>query len=525
MMDNGFISTNLRSSDPLVENTASFDTSLNVIFCRMVDDSQFKSNVLNGVGNVMRDYMNTYLAHGAKKVTYKARNKVLMDLFEADEVGEMKSLDCEAKVLKVIEDVYATTFPGVIIKSSCNCKSKQHTESTLRVLTIDIVNDSIGFDFSSILRSEMCKRCRQMPHTIDLQFDHLIFFDTKDQLLANDRLPQVILLRDSSESPDRYIAHIKRSNQQWYTFDSERKKVSIAKLDQGNEMLIHAMCYIFPEPSSKVKSIVQKKPFEIIKNFHACYMNGMKININNSCGPDALLHILCNIYSKNKNLSHEGSSNVLVSLMNAYAASEEERVYQNRVKLLLRAKYIVSVNSFEEITINCDCNIYNAVKDLCLDTFPSATLTRSCECGSSVRNLSIIEIDMEELIKKGIRHIASCIMLKNRKQSQKCTTCKTKSTVQTDYGNVVFIDLQSMESSENRLSLPKITLQSIPETIDIVEEQYSLAGVVEYIPSRAHYIAHCHENADWIEYDDLAVTCKASKTAQIRAQLLVYIRD
>lgn len=105
-----------------------------------------------------------------------------------------------------------------------------------------------------------------------------------------------------------------------------------------------------------------------------------------------------------------------------------------------------------------------------------------------------------------------------RKKKQKCSTCKNHIETHAAFSNILFIDVQPI----NDLYLPKMHLTSIP-SIKIKGESYTLKGTVTYDSSIKHYIAYCHRNNDWFEYDDLSANFQKS-TKTIAPCLLVFMK-
>lgn len=182
---------------------------LYILLCRIVNDENSKSNVLREVWTNLRCYMETYSEKGSEQATYHARNKVEVDLFKWIIWNDMKTLNCEAKVLTIIEDVYAKTFSSVIIKLLCTCRSQEHM--TLFTLSIDVNKDLKGFDYSS----GMCKKGWKPLQPMDIDF-----VNTSDKLFTIGRVPSAISLQDEigtfhsiiqtinpSESHNHYTVH------------------------------------------------------------------------------------------------------------------------------------------------------------------------------------------------------------------------------------------------------------------------------------------------------------------------------
>lgn len=177
----------------------------------------------------------------------------------------------------------------------------------------------------------------------------------------------------------------------------------------GKTMAVHILAYtcISTTKSLNNKKSIKENPksFEVIQNFHSFSLNGVKVNVRNVCGPDALFHIVSKIYSDNAAIFEEKFKNsTLCSLISAFNSIDESAV------LLLQKNFSFSVQNFNEITIACDSNIFNAIQMLTLDCLPSSKKVLECEkCGIRERNITVLEINFNMLTEKGITELSSCI--------------------------------------------------------------------------------------------------------------------
>lgn len=388
------------------------------------------------------------------------------------------------------------------------------------------------FNSEKFLCELECDKCGL--NLSDIVFGNLIFIDTNDRDMMFNEIPEAILIGDrvcilysiiQTVDANHFIAHIKRCNQAWYTFDSKKQKMSLAKFG-SKSMAVHSLVYTCVSSISAINVKQNPKSFEVIQNFHSFMLNGTKVNVNKVCGPDASLHILCNIFSDNPNIFEKNcQQTTLYALMKAFNSIDENAVYYHRAILLLKKKFACTVQSFTEITIDCDCNIYNAIQMLLSDILPSSKTIKICACGTTEFTVSVLEIDFKLIVEQGITSLSSCILFRNKKEDSTCSKCEEQMEVTHILSNIVFIDIQPITSLDGKMALPKMELKSLPIKIMIAEKQYSLKGVIEFQLNEnglSHYVAHCFENGQWIAFDDLLKKQKKSTLSRIEPHILVY---
>lgn len=510
ILQNGFWHRTRSSKWPLVENTHAFDTAFNMIFCRVLDDSDFKAELIDLSDEDLRTFMITYLEKGAVQSTYFARNDLLKNHFDVTTVNQMKVMNCNATIMKILIKVFN------------------------EIPSIQCGDANTSFDFSTEMQQNIFVQPQSEP--TNKKTGRLMFIEAKNTDITFNRIPQVILLHNEigilysivesvcSNKNTIYVAHIRRTDQIWYTFNNTLGKVTYAKIDKTEQVMkIHCLCYWLPptvDKSPKGEKQTKKKcstRFDIIENFSTYELNGTKINVNNACAVDAVLHLLGCIFKDDQFSWHKtADESSLTALLKAYVDGDEDRVYYNRVKLLIECNYDVSVINFSEISLNCAGNVFNAIQRLCTDQFPSAIVSRNCGCGgATVRKISTVEIDFEKLMEVGINDLSSCVLLDFATQKIFCKICQTEQKIESVYCNLIFLDLQPMKTSDKHLFLPSLCLKSIPSQIDIGGVQYTIKAAIEYRPtgnaSMGHYVAHCRKNGDWYSFDDTLKSIYKSK--------------
>lgn len=530
-MADGYLPRTRNSKCPLIQNTSGFDVASYVILCRLVDDDELKANALNAMDKTMSSFVKTYIEKGAHADTYLARNAVLMQLYDKSSHNGIEVVNCKSTPLNNINKFYTNVFPSATVLCKC---PKQKLKKVVPIF--EWHNVQKAFNYCNSLREFECQKCSNSFETI---VGKLVFIDTNNQNMLFNEIPEAIVIADKVcilfsiihiARENVYIAHIKRCNQAWYTFDHNIQKVTIAQMSD-KKMSIHMLAYMSVSTvkvnDSKKSTKQMSKSFEVIQNFHSCYLNGVKINVKNVCAPDALFHILCKIYSANKSIFDETfKKSTLFSLMSAYNSIDENAVYFYRAKLLLEKRFTSAVESFNEITINCDSNVFNAIQMITSDCLPSLKMIMDCEiCGHIERHISVLEIDFKMLTEKGIDALSSCILSQCDEKRGDCHICAQSRKVQITYSNILFIDIQPMTLSEGKIALPKMQLKSIPQTIAVAKTTYQLKGVIEFQLNEfglSHYIAHYNEDSEWIAFDDLLQKQNKSTKKHLEPHVLVY---
>lgn len=538
ILEDGYMCRQRNLKFPLIENTNAFDTALYLVFCRMVDDEKFKGKVMELASEDMKILIRTYLEKGAHIATYNARNEVLMKLFEEEVVNGMRILNCESTMLNVLEKMYTVILPSATIRKKCQCRTNKHEEVPILTAYFD---DDGSYECLSSLQVPICRKCDQVV-VVTASLNALVFVNMRNNDLRYGKIKQIIRNQEDirilcaivetivKNDKTYHVAHIKRSNQVWYTFDTILRKISVAKFsDQATS--VHMLCYFSSSPSQAAKERNQRKnsqPFGIIQNFHTYTLKGTKVNIVNACAPDAVFHVLCSIYSDNRELfkaMYEEPRNRLLSLVKAFDDGNEDETYYERVMLFLEKKFEISIVNFSEITINCESNIFNSVQ-LRLDSFPSAVISHECGCAAD-RRLAIIEINIEKLIANGVQTLSSCFLFQNAEHLT-CSVCKNKMKVHTTFSDMIFIDIQPIITDTNTATLPRMPLTDLPHHFEINAIQYELKGVIEYQPNEgglAHYVAHCRSKHEWFLYNDLMKKRYPSNTnASIESHVLIFTR-
>lgn len=147
------------------------------------------------------------------------------------------------------------------------------------------------------------------------------------------------------------------------------------------------------------------------------------------------------------------------------------------------------------------------------------------DCGLKKRNLTVIEIDFEELASHGIESLQDCVFFPQVKSKSTVHAATKVLKVHTPiFGDVVFVDLQPMETQGEKIDFP-ISISMIPKLIVVGNEQFLLKAVIEYQQNAAHYVAHCYKAEKLLLYNDLfeeIIRTDANKIIQVH--MLAFVR-
>lgn len=186
--------------------------------------------------------------------------------------------------------------------------------------------------------------------------------------------------------------------------------------------------------------------------------------------------------------------------------------YKHRLDLL---KDVFEKKETEDkVTINCVSNIYNNVKSLFTNIFPSAVL--KCTCNNTIF-VPIIDLNYDQLLTEGIEYLENCLF----KTKRTCNQCKLKISSM-EYSDIIFLDVQPL--SQRSLLVP---LRIIPTRITIECKDFRLKSVIEFRGNLSHYMAHClRKDNTFYCYDDLSNAVFISERERIVCpHLLIYVRD
>lgn len=477
----------------------------------MIDSEMFKDPFMQMVHNSLTEFFTNYVDHRSQTTVLRSRSQALSNFFDISEKDEVKMMDCASTVYEMGKSTWPSgTAPH------CPCKA-----------FIDIPFDQTVFELPQ------CDK----EHKLD---DMIVFLNAdgrevlaeesdgapsvpliSDAIMINDKIfvLNAIVKQTKVDEKNHYIVDIKRSNSKWYRFDNTAYSVKrIETNDDGTSL--HMLCYV--RDPVNIKRLPQSTPksnnLSIIENFHTVKIDGTKIKVINSCGPDSILHILCQVFCETPthltNLRPDGS---LMNLLKAYKSNDGQMVYITRVKLLMQMGFKLTQESTYE-QLDAKSSIEWCLEKTLEQNLYSAKVIQTCGCGEKPENVTRIHIDIEKLCPAGIKEAVSLLASRCNEQSWKCGDCKTVTKTTTEFAALVTIGIVF---GNDHTDCP---LKDFPLEIQINLSQYALRGVLEYIPEEGHFSAHCLQNGKFYEYNDLYEKIEPSTEKPIKAAVLVFVK-
>lgn len=492
----------------LHENTTAFDVFAYIILCRMLDNEELKTALLETFHPSVVAFFNNYINNETKATLLLSRSFALANFFEVKTENKAKVMDCTSTVNEMGKQMWLSKN-----KSYCTCKS-----------FINVPLDQYAFELPQCKKEHPLENSLVFVNGNGQEYVHIA-----DGIMVNDNIfiLNAIVKETKRNNKDHFIVVIKRVDSEWYQFDNTASKVNqIAR--NNSKIAVHMLCYVSGprDIESSLEPTPNREKISIIRNFHTVRINGTNVTVTNSCWPDSILHILCHLFCRYPNaLPILDANDLIMKIMNAYKKDDSESIYKLRVKLLLKSGFKLSYQVPNGMTLDAHSNV-----DSCLDMILSKKIysikeTRECKCGATTRYLPTIEIDMKKLIsaKYGIKKIHECLVIQKAvDRSTKCPVCKKTSKVKTELSPLVFIDIGSMTTADEIYKLPDLTLADIPGVIHINSNIYQLYGVIEFMPEIVHYTVHCSYKGVFYEYNDLNNDVKRSTREHIEAKILIY---
>lgn len=501
MMPNGDLSR-CRGS-VLLENTTAIDVILSIIMCLTLDKDDFRMKINEIADADFVKFIEDYITLGTAPKVIRDRNLILSKFFTTGIVSKAKVMNCESTVVEITNRIWVTLF-----KAKCLCQN---------FLNVSLDN--------TVLKLPPCNK----KHALQ----NIIFVEANGENMSHQSIPEVLLineqmfvlnavvLQSNHGNHIHFFADIKRENFAWYRFDNTTRTISKSKLSE-KVRLVHMLCYICcSKPNHTPTEVRNEEPFEIIKNFSSINYNGINVLVENSCGPDSLLHIFCQIFiSSPKLFQCNDMSDLLLDLANAYKAKDAQNVYQLRIKILMQHGFKCKM-VLNRIVLDATSNIESCVRMIFSHNFYSAIRTSACKCHQKPVKMTLVGINTSELQLLGIDKLESCLISKNQKSQSICKKCKENVTVETEYSPLIFIDIQPMTKANETFQLPALYLHEFPRQIEIQSKNYKLRGVIEHIHATAHFTAHFLKFGIFYEYNDLYNEVKPSTDQKVNAHMLI----
>lgn len=499
------------------KNTTLIDSVFHILFSIMADDEEAKNTFIQSASTDMQSFVENYFKRGAVQQTYLARNRILKKVVDLQCIDDMKILDCTSlSTERVINRIVAPIWPSILQSQTCKCGRKDKRIGFANVIMNLTKNENL-FDLQK--ESLKCDECLEEKIIIN-DLNNIVFVDINQECTFQN-IPKVIsidgnifcLVAFVSESNSKhFVAHVLRGKF-WYSFDSSFGKVVKSKL--ANKIRPHLLVYAQPSLDAS-REILIGRPDDIIalENFHVFIDAGKSFRLNRVCGPDSLLHSFICLFLDDSHLFRSvDPDDKLLLLLKAYERKDMETVYKYRLNLL---KDIFDKKEIENVTIiDCDSNVYNVVKNLFSNTFPSASL--KCDCGNS-SSFPFVDVNYDELHDKGIANLQSCLY----KPTRTCDKCKLKMS-NVEYSNILCIDVQPLD---NRSIMGPI--ESIPNELKLGDNNFRIKSIIDYSSygQEGHYKSFSLRNdRTWYCLNDSPSTIFITNRAQpVSPHVLIYVK-
>lgn len=515
-----------------VQHTTVFDSVFHIVLCYLADNEQLRQTTLQKIKNSnVKNFIKKFFEKGVTQEVLLQRT-TLLEPVGIDVIDQMRVLDCSKLDVEEVMQRYIThVFRSARITSQCKCKRREQNIDFLKIdqALLDRMQTHQNVDFSS---STVCQKC-QINESTTYEFKDIVFFCGRLNVAWNE-LPKVVIMQDKAYILGAFIeqinekystAHIMRPNRKWYTFDtSQRIRSFVIKEDPMN---IHLLCFVLPSIMYGNQMILSDEIMYgtfVLKNFHTCADGDQSIYLPNSCAVDSILHGLMCLYIDIPKLFEEApENNEIMKLLSAYAKHDIHNVYVLRSRILRNSvPTMTTIMKDGTIRIDCYTNIKFILDKVFCSTFPSVTIYCICGDEESRAEFPTLDVNYEELTKRGLSEINKCIALPKRV----CGKCNS-SISNYKLGNILFLDIQPLSVPDQNINIEDIphAIGSLESRINVQNESFVLKGIIEHDRGRAHYIVKClRRDNQWYTFDDLKTIPDKSGT-QARPHILIFAKE
>lgn len=520
-LPNGFYKGTRNST--FLQNTTVFDAPFHVIFCMLADDESLKKETFNSIVNGnLKIFMESYFKKGALQQTLLRRTQVLELLFQTQVVDGMRTIDCSSKDVKNVFEYYLPMmFNSIKMISVCKCAKVNKFASYIE-LNRNRWNSMQRFQNIDFSESNICSKCERIETTFDL--GNFLFLSV-DQNVSWQNIPKVALLQGNhykltafiEKNHNYYIAHVRRPNQKWYTFDHTNKDVKQTYFYK--EMNIRMLCFC-------VESVYDEYMYQhILANAHTLYHNEKEIQIVNSCAVNSVLHLLSCLYIDSPQLFDQNSGGGdMMEFLEEFArnrsqmgTSSTDPRYELRYKIL--APHFEERKSGNFFGVDCWTNVHGILDLMIMNDFPS--LKTWCNCSPTIQNkFSVFDVNLQKLEQFGLNDLENCLDFPRRK----CNLCQME-IENHSVGNILFLDVQPITVPGEGIDIPpvEVSVNQISQMIHLNGNQYILKGIIEYVGGN-HYVANClRGNNRWYNIDDIRQTI--IHTSKLIPHILLYVKN
>lgn len=172
--------------------------------------------------------------------------------------------------------------------------------------------------------------------------------------------------------------------------------------------------------------------------------------------------------------------------------------------------------------IDCNLNIGN-VAGIVLRDVPSATLVMICSnCNQEERYpFSILSPNLKPMYEGDLKRLEESINLYLKAYKRCCGSCQRKNSVTVELGQHLVIDIEALqhiisENKNTKENCREFTLSEIPITINVLGNQFTLTGAIEYVAiiPTAHYRPYVRKShGSWELHDGISKKSKPRRVA------------
>lgn len=479
-----------------VKNTDNFDAVMYIVCTLYIDDERFKEFYDKKCSNEISKYIETYLKYGAKQQTYLNRTEVLKQHFEICEKDGLKVLDCGSwSIIQVVE-----TWLGDVLNINCTDWKK----------SVQVPTEVTGEPNSS----------------------NLIILNGGDSEISFESFEKAIHVNGTmyhlraivEKKSDHYVAHVLRG-MQWYTYGPLNE--GPVNLPAKAKIKGNVLVYRIPNTQHDLKTLFPVT--SLLSNYSTDDSAGTLIVVSQACGPNAAIHCLCAIFSKEMKIDdyiQEADEN-LVNTIKSFNSGDMKAAHSARNALLRTAFKSTFSNGREQI--NCYGNVTDILRAIITPSFPSIRTIFSCKCPMRIINRPSIDLDYTVLDKEGLQNVNECLdkTFLEEYAKKECITCHTEQIITNTIGDIVVLDVQPVSNSNTRLGIFEPTnLHEIQKEIKVCKKTFFLKAAISHVSNGdGHYVAHVLHQQNWIELDDLGKFANSKCNTLVNVHLLMYIKS
>lgn len=292
----------------------------------------------------------------------------------------------------------------------------------------------------------------------------------------------------------------------WRGIASEDKKRTIVKRTKTSIL----------QPSS-----TQPKPVPLMVNggmSSTSGRNARKIKSVNTCGFDAIYHIVATAYVDSPNfaaqINNADDLSDLAKFIRTSLTAGSKQIIQSRNDLLMKLMGSVAVNVDSRVLLDCWVAIDVFYGEIVQNCPVMNSLIRTVTCKTCIiSNTDNMAASMPYHAPNGfpVDDISSVICLK--KNLLPCTNCGGERENNFEAGDLVAFDIGGLACD----------LNDIQRELHIAEANYVLHGLIKYVPG--HFVSYILRGKSWEVYDDkLPKVVSKNNEQNVKPAFIFYLK-